>query len=757
MELFIDGRIAVMLLVHRRTISTAPDQTVDSCLEDSQTTLLHLLVANGSNNTHESAQLDLARAILNKSISASAPDRNGRTPLHIALLHNSKAMFDLLLEQPERLDLDATDRLGCPPLWFALMFSNGPPLSRSYTASLIRAGADINFRFGSTLDGDNDHTIEAADYSFPKDGDTLLMACARCGLESGALFLLQPQPNCPAAIVESTNVSGETVYHLAVESKLKSLSHCLATVHRADPNQFRIRTVTTNEPTFTKPIDSSPAQKTVVPTSTLDSPKCVDPFQLFPDDEVVSANGDSMQPVTFENPFDLNSMSERMDPDGQGPMSSTPDSSVVVGSRELPLERFVEEKRTPLHLAMTNGLSELIELYLDLKCDREPDWFLLDENGESVLSLALWSEQFDLAMIGPSDTSANAVLAQFTGGPGATSLLHRAVEHDRLEAVRFLIRHRDDVDHSFCSYRSPCSPKLEDDVLCTNDNSAVDHSSRDTIICPLWTALTWNRLNIADLLRRAGRQSMLLSGCDVNSPPRCPELYKHHTLPDAVSRLQPMRAWTPIHMAAAFGAIRIVQSLLDCGRTDVNCQDADGNTAVHLAVRAGHNELVTRLLRCPVVDCTVKNKLGHTAFHVAMECRNVKAAHALLERDSTLALQTDNLGRNFLHIALQNKDRAAVFFLIQSGMDMNQCVRDSNQHTPLHLAIIAGVPDDVFRSMVSFFPCIFLFHTYVNEIKQDLKSGLLLIKLLGGASSYWSLTRCFHVLFTFTNHSLAYV
>ncbi|KAF8560914.1 hypothetical protein P879_11029 [Paragonimus westermani] len=245
---------------------------VDSCLKDSQATLLHLLVANGSNNAHESAQLDLARAILDKSISVSAPDGNGRTPLHIALLHNSKAMFDLLLEQPERFDLDAADRLGCPPLWFALvadfgdtstpsshaygfadqMFSDDPPLSRSYAASLIRAGADVNFRFGSTLNGDDNHTIEAAGYSFPKDGDTLLMACARCGLESGALFLLQPQPNCSAAAVESTNVSGETVYHLAVESKLRTLSHCLATVHRADPNQFRIRTVTTNEPNFTK-------------------------------------------------------------------------------------------------------------------------------------------------------------------------------------------------------------------------------------------------------------------------------------------------------------------------------------------------------------------------------------------------------------------------------------------------------------------------------------------------------------------------
>ncbi|KAF8561229.1 hypothetical protein P879_10254, partial [Paragonimus westermani] len=153
--------------------------------------------------------------------------------------------------------------------------------------------------------------------------------------------------------------------------------------------------------------------------------------------------------------------------------------------------------------------------------DREPDWFLLDENGESVLSLALWSEHFDLASrilvaasrqyqktLGPTDTSANAVLAQFTGGPGATSLLHRAVEHNQLEAVRFLIRHRDDVDHSFCTYRSPHSPKVEDDVLWANENSAVNHSFRDAIICPLWTALTWNRLNIADLL--------VCHGADVN-------------------------------------------------------------------------------------------------------------------------------------------------------------------------------------------------------------------------------------------------
>uniref|UniRef100_A0A183BCC6 ANK_REP_REGION domain-containing protein n=1 Tax=Echinostoma caproni TaxID=27848 RepID=A0A183BCC6_9TREM len=53
-----------------------------------------------------------------------------------------------------------------------------------------------------------------------------------------------------------------------------------------------------------------------------------------------------------------------------------------------------------------------------------------------------------------------------------------------------------------------------------------------------------------------------------------------------------------------------------------------------------------------------------------------------------------------LHLAVQNVDRAAIFFLIQTGMDMNRRVADMNQYTPLHLAIIAGVPEDIFRSLL---------------------------------------------------------
>lgn len=100
-----------------------------------------------------------------------------------------------------------------------------------------------------------------------------------------------------------------------------------------------------------------------------------------------------------------------------------------------------------------------------LQAQREPDWFLLDHDGDSVFSLALWAAQFDLAnriLIAASKSSLSGrkllavgdtvpepqadVLALFSAKSGLPSLLHRAVERGQLEAARFLIRHGVDVD-----------------------------------------------------------------------------------------------------------------------------------------------------------------------------------------------------------------------------------------------------------------------------------------------------------------------
>ncbi|OON23710.1 FYVE zinc finger [Opisthorchis viverrini] len=727
---------------------------VDSVVEPANSTLLHALCQKSPEDKKHSEHLGLAQSLLSKDGNAFVADANGNTPVHVALLHFNTSMFGLLMEHVKEADLNAANNMGFPLIWLALVADFGfdqrtlldaigfsrscsSPQSCSFSKTLVLAGADINYRFAKSVKESSNRVGAMPDTNLPEAGDTLLIACARCGLDAAALFLLQ-QPAC-LVNAESATVPGETVFHVAIESKLTSLCHSLATSYQADPNRLRMKEVRCKS--FpTKP--SCPQQPSPPPPFT--ETKKLEPFDLFPDDEEFLQH--PTRPVNedqFVTPFDAESLSERLDPDGEGQNLSVSEVSLEkatpVQQAEAPCRQT--EKRTPLHLAMARGMTQLIELYLDQKANCEPDWLLQDETGDSVFSLALWTAQFDLAsriLIAASrqyqqhtvqplpNGSTNNTVMQFDCGTGL-SLLQRAVERDQLEAVRFLLRHRVDANISFGSSGTPPTSNLDVE----RQLLSINLSLADSIVCPLWSSLLRNQPNIAQLLVSHGAdvdywtqfagtpvqvtllhraidcrlesatEFLIKNGCDVNATPRYPQMFKTHTGNlGFLDALQPLKAWHPLHMASANGLLETVRCLLRCGRADVNRQDIDGNTAVHLAVCAGHNRIVEILLQCPVLDCGVKNSLGHTAFHVAMECRNVKAAQSLLSRDSTLALQTDNLGRNFLHIALQNVDRAAVFFLIQTGMNLNQCVNDSTQYTPLHLAIIAGVPEDVFRSLL---------------------------------------------------------
>ncbi|VEL11016.1 unnamed protein product [Protopolystoma xenopodis] len=63
-------------------------------------------------------------------------------------------------------------------------------------------------------------------------------------------------------------------------------------------------------------------------------------------------------------------------------------------------------------------------------------------------------------------------------------------------------------------------------------------------------------------------------------------------------------------------------------------------------------------------------------------------------------LQPDNQGLSVLHHAIRAADREAIFFMIQIGVDMNTRIQDSEELTPLHLAVLTGVPEDIMRSLV---------------------------------------------------------
>ena len=83
-----------------------------------------------------------------------------RTPLHLALSHANRKVFDLILESPTSIDLDSKNSEGHPPLWLALRsfegtddslsnpFSDEPSVGskvfEEMAESLVAKGASVN-------------------------------------------------------------------------------------------------------------------------------------------------------------------------------------------------------------------------------------------------------------------------------------------------------------------------------------------------------------------------------------------------------------------------------------------------------------------------------------------------------------------------------------------------------------------------------------------------------------------------------------
>ena len=65
-----------------------------------------------------------------------------------------------------------------------------------------------------------------------------------------------------------------------------------------------------------------------------------------------------------------------------------------------------------------------------------------------------------------------------------------------------------------------------------------------------------------------------------------------------------------------------------------------------------------------------------------------------------ITLQVDNRGRNFLHVAILNSDIESVLFLISVHAYVNSRVQDSQNLTPLHLAVQVG-SEIIVRNLVS--------------------------------------------------------
>lgn len=167
--------------------------------------------------------------------------------------------------------------------------------------------------------------------------------------------------------------------------------------------------------------------------------------------------------------------------------------------------------------------------------------------------------------------------------------------------------------------------------------------------------------------------------------------------------------WTVAHLAVRWGDVAAIQ-LLHANGADLSLRTLDGSTALHLASleAKGANDKIRHLIDGPYgQNVETPNNSGYTPLHVAVLNGNLEAVQCLISQGADIAKCT-NLGSMALHLAVASPNIEVLGCLMQnlklekiSGSDRGSAGTDAQTPT-YRQAVEASLKEGESRDFVDF-------------------------------------------------------